>query len=370
MQLKILLVQLYSNGDCLFATTIARQIKHDYKNCHLTWAVSPFCKSILENNPFIDEILVVNSVDKDNVSQFRTFKKYINSLVKVGVYDKFFITQHMDTNLAYYDGSIRSSIFNAYQSPITVPIQPILKLYPFELERVNAFLERYNLESYNNIILFEFAPQSGQIIFTKETAILIAEKITRQKDTAIILSSAHKISHPNIAIIDGSELSIRETAGLSNYCTLLLGCSSGITWVTTSSAGKALPMVQLIDPNVKWANPISRDFKRFNISTEQVIELVNYTPSDIANCVVNALTDFYDAKNKYNQEIELNFITTRYIIYNLLCYFEFSAISEHIRINFKKNGFKREFIIEIMIGIVLSPFFLLKNIFLKQINQK
>ena len=53
---KILLVQLFSNGDCLYATTVARQIKKDFPNCHLTWAIANFCKAIIFNNPYIDEI--------------------------------------------------------------------------------------------------------------------------------------------------------------------------------------------------------------------------------------------------------------------------------------------------------------------------
>jgi ADP-heptose:LPS heptosyltransferase len=53
---QFLIVQLISNGDCLYATTVARQIKNDYPNCHLTWAVSSMCRKTLDLNPYIDEI--------------------------------------------------------------------------------------------------------------------------------------------------------------------------------------------------------------------------------------------------------------------------------------------------------------------------
>jgi len=53
---RVLLVHLTSNGDCLMATTVARQIKNDYPGCHLTWAISRQCKQVIENNPFVDEI--------------------------------------------------------------------------------------------------------------------------------------------------------------------------------------------------------------------------------------------------------------------------------------------------------------------------
>ena len=76
-QRKILLVQLFSNGDCLYATTVARQIKKDYSGCHLTWAIAGFCKTIIANNPYVDEIMEVNSVAKNDVEAFRKFKKEV-----------------------------------------------------------------------------------------------------------------------------------------------------------------------------------------------------------------------------------------------------------------------------------------------------
>src|SRR5690242_13836392 len=57
---KILLVHLVSNGDCLMATTIARQIKADFPGCHLTWAISHKCRQVIENNPFVDTIMSVD----------------------------------------------------------------------------------------------------------------------------------------------------------------------------------------------------------------------------------------------------------------------------------------------------------------------
>src|SRR6187399_186933 len=95
---KIILVQLYSNGDCLYATTVARQIKEDFPGCHLTWAIAAFCKSIVANNPYIDEVLEVNTVVKNDVAAFRRFKKEIYRRQKEGVYDQVFIVHNTDTN--------------------------------------------------------------------------------------------------------------------------------------------------------------------------------------------------------------------------------------------------------------------------------
>ena len=55
-QKRILIVQLAALGDCLYVTALARQIKHDYPGCHLTWAISNRCSQVIQNNPYIDDI--------------------------------------------------------------------------------------------------------------------------------------------------------------------------------------------------------------------------------------------------------------------------------------------------------------------------
>ena len=362
---KILLVQLYSNGDCLYATAIARQIKRDFPGCHLTWAISGWCKSIIANNPYVDDVLEVNTVAKNDAPAFRRFKKHILQQQKEGIYDQVFIVHNTDTNHAYYDGSIRSSILKAYPNPVTVPIQPVLRLFPEEIIRANNFANDHHLKSYEHVILFEYAPQSGQSNMTPDLALQVAEAISTTNNAAVILSSANKINHPNKAIIDGSGLTLRETAALSHHCTFLLGSSSGITWITTSEAGKLLPMVQLLNPSTRWSNPISRDFERFHIPTDKVIELSAFNVASIVDCVNVALKDFKKAKQQFNQTIPLSFKTTRNIIYNLLCYLEFKAILRHIKVNREVYGNNWTFYKEVVAGFLTAPFRLLKNLYKK-----
>lgn len=53
---RILLGQLGANGDCLYATALARQLKQDFPGCHLTWAVGAANRGVLANNPDIDAL--------------------------------------------------------------------------------------------------------------------------------------------------------------------------------------------------------------------------------------------------------------------------------------------------------------------------
>ncbi|MEP6583551.1 MAG: hypothetical protein ABJA90_04775 [Ginsengibacter sp.] len=364
---KILLVQLFSNGDCLYATAIARQIKTDFPDCHLTWAIAGFCKSIIANNPFVDEIMEVNSVKKNDEASFRKLKKGIDQRKSLGEFDEVFITHIMGTNQANYDGCIRSAIFRGYPYKVTVPVQPVLRLSDSERNNARDFSLTNNLSGYKHVVLFEFAPLSGQAKMTKELAIQIAENLTSNEEVAIILSSGNKIQHSNRNIIDGSVLTLRETAALTHNCTLLLGCSSGITWISTSDAARQLPMIQILNPNTSWVNPISRDFKRFGIDTSHVIEMTRVDKETIITCVKQAMVDFKVAKKIFNQEIPLHFKATHNIVYNLLCYLEFSAILKHIKINKELFGNRPSFYWQVFLGFFIAPFKLIYNFFTKKI---
>ncbi|MBK7885589.1 MAG: hypothetical protein IPJ81_18690 [Chitinophagaceae bacterium] len=178
---KIILVQLFSNGDCLYATAVARQIKADYPGCHLTWAIADFCKSIISGNPFVDDIMVVTDVAKNDEAAFRKLKKELLNRKDKGEFDEVIITHIMGSNQANYDGCIRSAIFRGYHKLITLPVTPVLRLSIEEQEKANLFAHQHELNKYSQVILFEFAPQSGQSKINKDFAIELAEALTGQK---------------------------------------------------------------------------------------------------------------------------------------------------------------------------------------------
>jgi ADP-heptose:LPS heptosyltransferase len=370
-QKKILLLQLMSNGDCLYATAVARQIKEDYPGCHLTWAIASFCKRIIENNPYVDDVLEIPNVSRDTATGIvRQLRKDLTETDKYGKFAEVVFTQIIDDNLANYDGCTRASIFRGYNRPITVPVTPVLRLSADEIRKAENFAASKKLGNFKNVILFEFAPQSGQVALTPAMALSIAERITRIKDTAIILSSAIKIEETS-NILDGSSLTLRETAALTHYCTLLLGCSSGITWISTSDAGKSLPMVQILDPYAYWVNPISRDFQRFGNDVTRVIELYDNNAEKIVACVTDVLaTDIETARKKYYSPLPLQFKTTRRSIYNMLVFLQFKAILKHIRINIGVYGWNPLLIKEIILGFITAPFKLVRNIVSKHMARK
>jgi ADP-heptose:LPS heptosyltransferase len=358
---KILLVQLFSNGDCLYATAVARQIKQDCPGCHLTWAISDFCKNIISGNPYVDAVRAVNEVIKNDVITFRKFKKKVFTEKRRGLWDDVIVTHNMDENQALYDGTIRGMIFRAYGKPVTVPVQPVLILDDEEKQNVRQFTERHHLAAFKNIILWEFAPQSGQAILNFDFVMQIAKKIIEVPNTCVILSSALAFESID-KIIDASNLSVRENAALTHYCSLLVGCSSGITWISTSSAAKQLPMLQLLNPLTPFLNAPSVDFKRYQISPAGLIEITTIKEDRILACVKMIIDgDFNTAKTKFNEDLPLQFNTTRKIVYNLLCYLHLKAIGRHYKIITSIYGKHPEFIKQFTLAILTFPFKLIRN---------
>ncbi|MCX6323171.1 MAG: hypothetical protein NTZ41_03105 [Sphingobacteriales bacterium] len=357
----ILLVQLYANGDCLYATTLARQIKHDYPGCHLTWAISPSCKSIIDLNPYVDAVRLVPEVPKNDEKAFRKFRKKIFAEKKTGKWNEVFMAMNAGPNLALYDGTIRGMIFRTYPRAISVPLQPVLVLSETEKKNVAEFAAKHQLHTFRRVILWEYAPQSGQVLLHADWVKHLAKKITSTADTCVILSSANRFESSG-KIIDASTLSVRENAALTHYCNLLIGCSSGITWLSTSSAAKQLPMIQLLNPDSMFMNAPSVDFLRYGIDASGLIEMTTINTDHLVSCL-QAIEGkgFATAKAIYNEQIPVHFKTSRNIAYNLLCYLDFGCIFRHFKIMTGFYGYQPALIGQFVLAFLEFPFRLIKN---------
>jgi hypothetical protein len=359
--LQILLVQLYANGDCLYATAIARQVKQDYPGCKLTWAIARSCSAIIAQNPYVDEARIVDDVAKNDVKAFRSLRRKLMAEKKQGRWDEVFITHNMERNLALYDGTVRGMIIRAYPNPVTVSLQPVLVLTPEEEQRVKVFADQHHLHDFRNVILWEYAPQSGQSLLNFDLVKATAEKLVAQPGTCVILTSANAFNGNN-KIIDASVLTVRENAALTHYCSLLIGCSSGITWLSTSSAAKQLPMLQLLDGQAYFRNAPSDDFARYGFPVNELVELHEFDEQKITDTVKEIIDNgIAAAKQKHDQPLPVQFNSTRKIVYNLLCYLQFGAVYKHYRITTDIYGRHPLFIREFLVTILAFPFRLLAN---------
>ena len=302
---RILLGQLGKNGDCLYATALARQIKQDYPGCHLTWAIgSPF-RDIVKGNPFIDEVWEYAMQAVDIERAWPAFAREARARARRGEFDRVFLTQVPPDNYARFDGTVRASIFRGYPHPVTVPIAPVIRLTEEEVRHVEAFTAAHGVDAHTHRILFECAGASGQTFLTPAFASAAAQLVrARVPDTIVILSSNIPVASTDPRVVDASVLPLRENAQLTRHCTLLVGGSSGITWLATSDWARPLPMIQLLSRRTSVLASVLHDAEYFGLPTGDILEMTECAPAHLAECIVTVLTEgFAAARSRFHERI-------------------------------------------------------------------
>jgi len=309
--LEIALVHLVSFGDCLYATIIARQIKADYPNCVLTWVIGDKYASLLKGNPHVDHIQEIEIADVNDALNGGWTRAciWVEHAVRSGKLDKVFYSQLIPKNAGLYDGYIRSTTYATYGRPISPPHRPVLCVSEDEEAFVASFASSHRLETFKSVFLFECEPRSNQSPMNSKLAEEIAHAISeKHSDVAFILSSRATLSRPTANVIEGRSLSYRENAILSRYCTGLIGCSSGITWLTTSSAAKMLPMLQVLSCSheaFKFAS-VAGDFERYGLDSQLVIEMGEPSKEEVVSCLQMWLEDSHAAaRHSYHRPLKI-----------------------------------------------------------------
>ena len=318
MAQRFLIGQLARYGDCLFATTLAKQIKHDYPDSHVTWAVGSDFKSILDHNPYVDVIWEIPIINGDYYGAgWASFEKEVIAKKRDGNFDTVLFSQIAPRNWEKYTGTIRGTILSAYRNPITVDVSPVIRLTENEVRNVKRFAVENELSFYKNVILFEYSPSamhSSKV--DTDSAIGLVESFCRNNsDTCFVFTSIGRLEKKSKQIIDAGGLSFRENAELTKYCTLLVGCSSGITWLSTSDWAKKLPMIQILNENllnIHLYYGIAYDHRLWGLDTSKVIEISDKKWSSLSDILSLVLSKSFDvAKEKYHSEFYPNLDTVK-----------------------------------------------------------
>ena len=309
--MRILLGQLGANGDCLYATTLARQLKHDYPNSMLTWAISQQCAHILSNNPYVDDIWTWPIKDwAGHISAWHALERSVlrdqNSRES---FDKIILSQIIPGNIRYYDGTVRPSIFRALGYDVSVPIDSVIVLSDAEQQRVDDFAQDHNLSSYDQVFLFECSSKSGQSKVTPNYALEVASEIGKaHKDCLFILSTHEQIDSDLKNVVSAKSLSMRENAALTNYCSMFLGCGSGLTVVATSTAAKAIPNVQILNAKKSVYASFFHDFEYFKLPTDRFIETGDASAQQTASLIDSFITSGLEStREKFHRPIAVSF---------------------------------------------------------------
>ena len=285
--------QLSANGDCVYATTVARQIKADDPTCHLTWAIGSHCRRVIDHNPHVDAVWEVPVPNRNELREaWNGFEAEARERQRRGEFDDVYLTQIYPNNYGRYDGTVRASIFRGYPRPITVPVTPVIRLGEDEIARTEAFAHDRGLVGGGPVVLFECAPLSGQSFVTPPWALDVARRILREVPNArVVLSSGTAVESGDPAIVDGSVLSFRENAALTKHCSLLLGCSSGISWLCTSDAAKPIPTIQFLSRKAGMYGAMVHDLEHWGLPSDHVSEMLDCTSEAAARAAVDVLVE-------------------------------------------------------------------------------
>lgn len=307
---RVLLGQLGANGDCLYATILARQLRQDYPCAHITWAVSTQCAGLLSNNPDINEVweVPVSGWDEHAIA-WRSFEREAVRRYLRREFDLIVLSQIWPSHFENYDGTIRPSILRSYHRPITVPIESVICLTDGEVENVERFVQEADLLSYEHRILFECSSKSGQSFVTPEFAQAVADEIYRQlPNTTVIFSTHLPMLLRDRRSRYAAKLSLREIGFLTNHCSLFVGCGSGQTVAATSTVSKPLPMVQILSDSTSVYASFAHDFEYFGVSNRPILEITDERPKYAADCIASVCKEGLQvAKEKFGQSIPLDF---------------------------------------------------------------
>jgi hypothetical protein len=309
---------LASNGDCLYATALARQIKIDFPGSHLTWAIGSLSRSVLANNSDIDEVWQVPQNSWADMEQsWMRFELEAHQLADAGRFDQVFLTQISPARFCNYDGTIRPSIFRNYGGPVTVPVEVTIDLSEQEKAEVDRWFQASPASAASQVVLCECSSKSGQSFMTVDLALQIAQRVTAAHPNAVVIVSTHEalpIDHPRI--ISGGALSIRQTARLTEFVDLFVGCGSGLTVAATSSAAKpGLPNIQILKRSTSVYASFRHDFAYFGKPTGHFLALTSEDPEHLGRVVVAALSNgFAAAQSEFDDPVPLSFEWYRKLI--------------------------------------------------------
>jgi hypothetical protein len=129
-----------------------------------------------------------------------------------------------------------------------------------------------NASHGRHVVMFECAGLSGQTFVTLPFAVETARMLLHDEECCFVLSSSEGFNSTDPRIIDASTLRFRENAELTRYATLFIGCSSGITWLSTSDWAKPLPTIQLLRKKTRSISMV-HDAQHFGLPYDHIIDM-------------------------------------------------------------------------------------------------
>jgi hypothetical protein len=238
------------------------------------------------------------------------FEIEAHGLAESGHFDHVFLTQISPSRFANYDGTIRPSIFRNYPRRISVPVDVTINLDDEEIAGVDAWFAKSPAADASQVVFCECSSKSGQSFMNVDRALELAGAITAARRKAVVIVSTHDaFATDNPRIISGGSISIRQTARLTEYVDLFVGCGSGLTVAATSAVAKpGLPNIQILRRHTSVYASFRHDFRYFGKPVDHFMELTSEDPGHLHASVLAALADGFEvAKAEFDDPVPLTF---------------------------------------------------------------
>lgn len=131
-QPRILIVRLSSIGDVLHATPVAKALKREIPDCHITWIVGNTASELLMDNPYIDEVRIWPREEFELAAKSRQFGRMRGLWREIAAFCK---ASKFDIALDVHGLFLTGAIAAATKAPLRIGMAGARELNRFFMTR-------------------------------------------------------------------------------------------------------------------------------------------------------------------------------------------------------------------------------------------
>jgi len=326
---RFLIIQLRKIGDVLISTTLCETLKRNYPTAQVDYVVYPYAASVAENNPFIDNLVVVPK--KINIFYFFKLSKILKFIRRqkydyvidvlgtpksirlaknccakkvVGKYFEKKRSKKYDIRIKYdgkrflTDNSCCVSIKNRLyllkflKKQLNYYTNLNLHLVAQEFEHGNHLLKEKSLDVNKAMFFFSIASSTPQkTSWSLDYFAEVIDYCIEKYNVNIVMTSPEKednqrekylrskISNKKSLFIIGNT-TLRNAAAIMHRCILFVGNDSGPKHVAIAMS---LPSIAIFSPAINYVDWHYNEDKYFAVHIQEVLGLNSNEYEDLLN---------------------------------------------------------------------------------------
>jgi len=293
--MKILIIQQKMIGDVLTTSILFEALRREYPEAELHYLIFPHTRPVVENNPFIDKLILFEDSDKNPlnfVSFLQKIKKEEYEVV-IDVYSKLgtaliswvsgakfrisfnkWYTRHFYT--AVFDRNIipktkagmaiekRMQLLQPLHKNFPEEIKPKIYLTPAEISSAKQLLSQSGINSEKPLLIISVLGSSKNKTYPSEYLAVLLNKIVKETEAQLLFNyipsqldealNIYQLCNPNTqkhVYLNIFGKSLREFMALTSQCDALIGNEGGAV-----NMAKALnvPTFAIFSPSVTKEN--------------------------------------------------------------------------------------------------------------------